>query len=141
MTTEALALRRFSQQALDVLFDRLSVQTMPVGSYEGHAWMPGHPLLGWLAGWVWRGKVFKESRVKNRILRLLLFAGDVSLVAFDSQDSADHWVWLKGDEISIEYPQLGLRDRVRQVSPSLYLGRLLVCGVVVNFTLSQEEKG
>jgi hypothetical protein len=117
-------LRHLRQRELDLLFSHLSVDTVPVGTWRGRAWLSGWPIVGWLARLVWYGNVFEGCGATNRILGLSVCRGVVSIT---------------DREILIDYPFRPLRGTLRQCSPLLYLGRLRMWGLTVNFTLSQKE--
>lgn len=89
---------------LERLYEHLpSATELPQGTYDGIAW-PKLPFRG-----AWQGKVFTGDGVVNRIGPLLLIPGHVSL---------------QGGEVVIDYPQLGLRDYLKPVSSTVWLGKL-----------------
>lgn len=121
-------LQALSEPALERLWLTLRADKLPVGTYDG--WVKNRPW--WPAYWrLWRGKVFEscaccpECRARwvlNRIGPFLRVRGDTLV---------------KNGEVLVDYPQLKLQDRLRPVSatPELWLGRLLLRGKTIWFTL------
>lgn len=126
----AAQLQQFSGEALERLWPSLKADRLPVGTYDGEVW----PRPRWPAWWMlWRGKHFSRSCtcdrgthgvVANRIGPLLLIPGET---------------WLDDGEVLIDYPQLGLQDRLKPVSDTLWLGRLALRGKTVWFTLEAAK--
>lgn len=129
----AADLRELSSAKLDTLYGELTATALPQGRFMGRAW--SHSLPVWLLAWAWQGKVFEKwisyhvtkqpyvIGVWNRILGRELIEGSVTL---------------EGDEIVIRYPQLRLTDRLKPVTPALWLGQMRLWGHVVWFTLEAE---
>jgi len=130
----AAEVRQLSRGQRQALYDSLRADKLPVGTYDGRTW----PVSVWP---IWRGKVFSDGkhghdggvvlgtrwyavptgRVVNRVLFFRFVRGRA--------------VWLKG-EIRINYP-LGLRDYLKPVSDTLWLGYLKLGPVRIWFTLEQ----
>lgn len=102
------------------------MQSPPRGRYEGHAWIIGVPLAGWLIRWLWTGKDFAGATVTNRILGRSLFPGQVAF----SRNCRD---------VVIVYDRPPIRDTLRQVSPALWLGRMRARWLTVHFTLERAQ--
>jgi hypothetical protein len=117
-------LKRLSHAQLETLYASLKADHFPTGTFDG-------TVLGRLPGWLvgWQGKVFTCRSagcvVRNRIGPWLLVPGQVLMGA--------------DGEVLIEYPQLGLQDRLKPVSETLWLGR--VAGSRIWFTLEKTTKG
>jgi hypothetical protein len=123
---DAPALLRMSQQELDDLFRASPAGPIPKGIASGEAIVfPGTPLAGALAptlGLLWRGKVFfpKGKDLLNRILPFGLRAVRAQVYRQDS--------WFDQREaIILDYSKTSvfahyIRDEIREVAPSLYLG-------------------
>lgn len=107
---------------LEIFYASLHAPTIPYGPFDGKAWSHDLPFVQTIAPLFWQGKVFDEGTiVMNRIRGHLLIQGEVSLV-----DGA----------VVIDYPQLGLRDTLKQIDESNWLGRMQLGSSVVWFTLT-----
>jgi len=118
---QAKELQRFTDEGLRDFYATLAADRLPVGRFQGYAWLVRWPWTTRLFGSVWAGKVFgSDATVMNRILGHLFITGRVRL---------EH------DEVVIDYPQLRVQDRLRPVTPLLYLGSMKVWRTSVYFTL------
>jgi hypothetical protein len=123
---DAPALLRMSQHELDDLFRASPAGPIPKGIATGEAIVfPGTPLADALAptlGLLWRGKVFfpKSKDLLNRILPFGLRAVRAQVYRQES--------WFDEREaIILDYSKTSvfahyIRDEIREVAPSLYLG-------------------
>jgi hypothetical protein len=114
-----------SQIEIDNYYEHLTVVTWPSGSYSGVASSKTLPIGS--MNYFWKGKVFVGLTVRNRILGMQLIEG---VVLFDKT----------GDELIIDYPQLHLQDRMRQIDEETYLGRMELGSNVINFVLTKDVK-
>lgn len=112
-----------SQAELNDYYYHLTADTIPSGSYDGFAWSKTLPIN--FMNRFWKGKVFTGHTVRNKIIGRQMIEGVVSLV---------------GIEILIDYPQLHVQDRLRQINGDSYLGRMNLRGHIVNFTLVRSVK-
>lgn len=112
-----------TQAELNDYYYHLTADTIPSGSYDGFAWSKTLPIN--FLNRFWKGKVFTGHTVRNKIIGRQLVEGVVSLV---------------GVEILIDYPQLRVQDRLRQIttSPEMYLGRMNLRSHDINFTLTRS---
>jgi len=112
--------RRLSRPQLDALYASLRADRLPVGTFDGRTWpVPAWPL--------WRGKIGyaispRDGVVVNRGGFWLMIQGAVTVRASD---------------VVIEYPQLGVRDYLKPVSDTLWLGYLKLGPFKVWFTLER----
>ncbi len=127
MATEMSQLMEMSQAQLDELFRNSSVGEIPNGEAEGKAIIaPGTELEDTAARFIhffaWQGKVFDAAKgeLRNKILPF----GIRAIVAKVYKDKS----WFDGKEcIVLDYSKTSLvarwiRDEIRQVGPSTYLG-------------------
>ncbi len=118
-----------SQAQLDDLFKASPSGTIPDGEAKGTAIIaPGTTISPEIAEFIslfaWRGKTFdgKHGVLSNRILPFGLNA----IIAEVYKDKS----WLDGKEcIVLDYSKTSLvahwiRDEIRQISPTLYLGKV-----------------
>lgn len=118
-------LRRLSGPDLEQLWSTLRADKLPVGTFDGVAF------TRWPVGLLWYGKRFIAldkistlGRVKNRVGPLLVIEGFVTL-------------WGGKHEVTIDYPQFGLQDRLKPLSATTWLGRMDVAGRTLWFSLEQ----
>jgi hypothetical protein len=118
-----------SQEQLDVLFKASPAGEIPDGSAEGMA-IVGHGgfwrkfFSKMVRRWLWQGKVFSagKGRLINRVSLLSIRAIVAQVYKGDS--------WLDGKPcIVLDYSKTSLvarkiRDEIRQVGPSVYLGKV-----------------
>lgn len=122
-------LLKTSQKDLDALFSSVEAGPIPDGQADGTAIIaPGASYSDEIAKMVsifaWQGKVFdaKAGVLRNRILPLHINA----IVARVYKDKS----WLDGKEcIVLDYSETSLvakwiRDEIRMIQPSLYLGKV-----------------
>lgn len=127
MATTVKALLKMSKDQLDELFKNSPAGPIPNGEAEGTAIIaPGTELTGVAAQLIhlftWQGKVFdaKRGTLRNKILPL----GHKAIVAEVYKDKS----WFDGNQcIVLDYSKTSLlakwvRDEIRQVGPSTYLG-------------------
>ena len=127
MAVNVKQLLQMSQFELDDLFTNSPAGPIPDGEGAGTAIIaPGtgiSPIKAKLINlFVWQGKVFdaKKGELRNKILPL----GHKAIVAKVYKDKS----WFDGKEcIVLDYSKTSLlahwvRDEIRQVSPTLYLG-------------------
>jgi hypothetical protein len=118
-----------SQKELDALFTASPAGEIPDGEAEGTAIVaPGttySPTIArFISNFAWQGKVFdaKKGVLRNKILPLGLNAIIAKVYKDDS--------WLDGKEcIVLDYSDTSLlaqwiRDEIREISPSVYLGKV-----------------
>ena len=129
MVTSAADLLRMSPAQLDDLFRTASAGDIPLSQGRGTVIVapgtrlarPGAKALGFF----WRGKVFRPGELQNEILPFGLDAIAARVYKGPS--------WFDGREcVVLDYSQTSrvaswIRDEIREVSPTLYLG--LVWGV------------
>lgn len=106
---------------LEAYFAGLHAPAIPSGLFDGKAWSHDLPFVQTVAHLFWQGKVFEGAKVLNRMHTRLLIPGVVSLV---------------DDAVIIDYPQLGLRDTLKSIDESHWLGRMQLGQSVVWFTLT-----
>ncbi|MFY9956453.1 hypothetical protein [Bradyrhizobium sp.] len=129
MPIAATQLLQMSQQQLDALFGEHDAGPIPDGEAKGAAIIvPGTPMSEPIAAainiFAWQGKVFdaKAGLLRNEILPFGLKAIIASVYKGPS--------WLDGKEcIVLDYSETSLvashiRDEIRQIEPSLYLGKV-----------------
>ena len=133
-----------NQKQLDQLYAASSAGEFPEGVLNGKAmFFSGSPMnapMAWIARLFWKGKVFniKNKTLLNRVLGMHVIKARVYRGEswFDTQES-----------IIIDYQNTSLifgwvRDEIRQIGPTLYLGRAYArtksknC-LVVNFALER----
>jgi hypothetical protein len=129
MAYDVPQLLKMSQSELDELFTKSSPGDIPNGDAQGTAIIaPGTTYSADIASMInhfaWQGKTFdsKKGVLKNRILPLGLHAILAKVYKGPS--------WLDGKEcIVLDYSETSLvahwiRDEIRQIGPSLYLGKV-----------------
>ncbi len=118
-----------SQPQLDDLFTRSEAGAIPDGEATGTAIVaPGTTFSPEIAKFIslfaWQGKIFdaRKGVLRNKILPFGLSAIIAKVYKADS--------WLDGKEcIVLDYSETSLvahwvRDEIREISPSLYLGKV-----------------
>ncbi len=128
-TLDAAQLMKMSQAQLDDLFKASPAGAIPDGEAKGTAIIaPGTVFSPEIAEFIslfaWRGKTFDGKRgvLSNRILPFGLNA----IIAEVYKEKS----WLDGKEcIVLDYSKTSLvahwiRDEIRQIGPSLYLGKV-----------------
>lgn len=128
-TLDAAQLMKMSQAQLDDLFKSSPAGAIPDGEAKGTAIIaPGTVFSPEIAEFIslfaWRGKTFDGKRgvLSNRILPFGLNA----IIAEVYKEKS----WLDGKEcIVLDYSKTSLvahwiRDEIRQIGPSLYLGKV-----------------
>jgi hypothetical protein len=143
-TLDERALRRMDNRELDVLFRSSPAGKIPHGRLPGTTLLfPGSPVCGLLARLVhlvvWQGK---ETETSGRTLKNLV--GPLRMRTIRALLSHDR-SWVDGDRcVLIDYSRTSrvahmVRDEIRVVSPSLYLGVVwLWRRRVAWFTLRQQ---
>jgi hypothetical protein len=129
MAYDVQQLLRMSQEQLDALFTASPAGEIPDGEAEGTAIVaPGTMYSANIAKFInnfaWQGKVFdaKKGVLRNKILPLGLNAIIAKVYKGDS--------WLDGKQcIVLDYSDTSLlaqwiRDEIREISPSVYLGKV-----------------
>jgi hypothetical protein len=143
---DAPALLRMSQQELDDLFRASPAGPIPRGVANGEAIvLPGTPLAGTLAPvlhLLWRGKVFfpKGKDLLNRILPFGLRAIRAEVYRQESWFDQREAIILDYSKTSVVAHYI--RDEIREVAPSLYLG-IVYWGhtKTINFALDFTRPG
>jgi hypothetical protein len=143
-TLDERALRRMDNRELDILFRSSPAGKIPHGRLPGTTLLfPGSPVCGLLARLVhlvvWQGK---ETETSGRSLKNLV--GPLRMRSIRALLSHDR-SWVDGDQcVLIDYSTTSwvarmVRDEIRVVSPSLYLGVVwLWKRRVAWFTLRQQ---
>ena len=129
MAYDVQQLLRMSQEQLDALFTASPAGEIPDGEAEGTAIVaPGTAysanIAKFISNFAWQGKVFdaKKGVLRNKILPLGLNAIIAKVYKGES--------WLDGKQcIVLDYSDTSLlaqwiRDEIREISPSVYLGKV-----------------
>jgi hypothetical protein len=112
------------QEELELIWHSLPKGPMPLGTYDGYAWSPKTRLIR-LASMTWRGKIFTNNNVKNRIW---LYSGVDGVLA----EAPREWI--------IRYPPHNLIDRLRWIpEDKCYLGHTYMFEVETWFTLTKKS--
>ena len=129
MALDAKQLLQMSQQQLDELFTAHDSGPIPDGEAKGTAIIaPGTPISDSIAALInifaWQGKVFdaKAGLLRNHILALGLNAIIARIFKAPSLLDGKECIVLDYSETSLVASHI--RDEIRQIEPSLYLGKV-----------------
>lgn len=109
----------------DALFNDLPpAKRIPRGRFSGQILVMRDGWRRTLAERLWRGKLFTDDRVVN-------FAGPIPVIPGK--------VSLQDGELIIDYPQQGLRDRLKPISTVSWLGQIGYRGETIWFRLDVSK--